>query len=86
MPKDPFADQETIEASVTVTREFAERLVAEYSGALSLPEALRDAAEDAVARREQEIVSEDIAESIREGLERAGPIAVDLSAVEQTDG
>jgi hypothetical protein len=86
MPKDPFADQENIEASVTVTREFAERLVAEYSGSLSLPEALRNAAEDAVTRREQEIVSEDITESVREGLERAGPIAVDSSAVEQTDG
>jgi len=86
MPKDPLADQETIEQSVTITRDFAERLTAEYSAALNLSEALRDAAEDAVTRREQEIVPEDITESVREGVERAGPIAVDSSAVEQTDG
>ena len=86
MPKDPFADQKTIEQSVTITQEFAERLADEYSGSLSLSEALRDAAEDAVTYRKQEIGTEDITESVREGLERAGPIAVDSSAVEQTDG
>ncbi|PSP87007.1 hypothetical protein BRC87_12290 [Halobacteriales archaeon QS_4_66_20] len=86
MPKDQLADQETIEQSVTITQEFAERLADEYSGSLSLSEALRNAAEDAVTYREQEIGTEDITESVREGLERAEPIAVDSSAVEQTDG
>ena len=86
MPKDQFADQETIQVGVTVPRGFAERLADEYSGSLSLPEALRDAAEDAVTHQEQKIVPEDITESVREGLEQAGPIAVDSSAVEQTDG
>ena len=82
----PFANQETIEASVTVTRDFAERLADEYSGSLSLSEALRDAAEDAVTYREQEIAPEDITESTREALEQATPIAVDPTAVEQPGG
>ena len=86
MPKDPFADRETIEANVTITREFAGRLVAEYSGALSVTEALRDAAEDAVTRRENNVVPEDITESVREAVEQTGPIAVESSAGEQTDG
>jgi hypothetical protein len=81
----PFADQETIEASVTVTRDFAERLAGQYSGSLSLSEALRDAAEDAVTYREQEIAPEDITESTREALEQATPITVDPTAVEQTE-
>ena len=45
---DPFASQDTVEASITVTREFAERLANEYTGSLTLTEALRDAAQDAV--------------------------------------
>jgi len=81
--QDPFANQETIEASVTVTRDFAERLADEYSGSLSLTEALRDAAEDAVAYREQEIAPEDITESTRKALEQATPIAVEPTVVEQ---
>ena len=81
----PFADQETIEASVTVTRDFAERLADQYSGSLSLSEALRDAAEDAVTYREQEIAPEDITESTREALEQSAPIAVDPTAVEQAE-
>jgi hypothetical protein len=79
---DPFAGQETIEKSVTVTRTFAERLSEQYSGALSLSEALRDAAEDAVTYREQEIAPEDITEATREALEQADPISVDATAVE----
>ena len=80
----PFADQKTIKASVTVTEDFAKRLAAEYTGSLSLSEALRDAAEDAVTYREQEIAPEDITESTREALEQTAPIAVDPTAVEQT--
>jgi hypothetical protein len=86
MPKDPFADQETIEQSVTITREFAERLADEYSGALNLSEALRNAAKDAVATRENNIVPEDITESVRKAVEQTGAIAVESSAGEQTDG
>ena len=82
---DPFADQETIETSVTVPSAFARRLADQYSGSLSLSEALRDAAEDAVTYREQGIAPEDITESTREALEQATPIAVDVEAVEQTD-
>ena len=82
---DPFTNQETIEASVTVTRDFAERLADEYSGSLSLSEALRDAAEDAVTIREQEIAPEDVTESTLEALEQASPIAVETVAVEQSD-
>jgi hypothetical protein len=81
----PFVNQETIEASVTVTRDFAERLADQYSGSLSLSEALRDAAEDAVTYREQEISPEDITKSTREALEQTAPIAVDPTAVEQTE-
>jgi len=80
---DPLADQETVEQSVTITRDFAERLTTEYSAALNLSEALRNAAEDAVAVREQEIAPEDITESTLEALEQAPPIAVDSTAVEQ---
>jgi len=83
--QNPFADQETIQANVTVTREFAERLAAEYSAALSVTEALRAAAEDAVAYREQEIAPEDITESTLEALEQAPPIAVDAAAVKQSE-
>jgi len=81
----PFTNQETIESSVTVTRDFAERLADEYSGSLSLSEALRDAAEDAVTIREQEIAPEDVTESTLEALEQASPIAVETVAVEQAD-
>jgi len=81
----PFENQETIEASVTVTQAFAERLADQYAGSLSLSEALRDAAEDAVTYREQEIAPEDITESTREALEQATPIAVDPTAVEHTE-
>jgi len=87
MPKDsdPFAEQETIEASVTVTQAFAERLADTYSGSLSLPEALRDAAEDAVTYREQEIAPENVTESTLEALEQAAPISVDSRAVNQEE-
>jgi hypothetical protein len=81
----PFENQETIEASVTVPRDFAERLADQYSGSLSLSEALRDAAEDAVSYREKEIAPEDITSSTREALEQATPIAVDPTAVEHTE-
>lgn len=81
---DPFADQETIEASVTITLNFAERLANEYSASLSLSDALRDAAEDAVTYREHEIAPEDITESTREALEQATPIAVD-TVIEQSE-
>jgi hypothetical protein len=82
---DPYANQETIETSVTVTRDFAERLADQYSASLSLPEALRDAAEDAVTYREQDIAPEDITESTREALEQATPITVDAGVVEQSE-
>jgi len=82
---DPYANQETIEASVTVTRDFAERLADQYSASLSLPEALRDAAEDAVTYREQGVAPEDITESTREALEQATPITVDAGVVEQSE-
>jgi len=81
----PFVNQETVKASVTVTQDFAERLADQYSGSLSLSEALRDAAEDAVTYREQEIAPEDITESTREALEKAAPVAVDPTAVEQAE-
>jgi hypothetical protein len=81
----PFANQETIEASVTVTQKFAERLSERYSGALSLSEALRDAAEDAVTYREKDISPEDITEATREALEQADPISVDAAAVEHEE-
>jgi len=80
----PFENQETVEASVTVPRDFAKRLADQYSGSLSLSEALRDAAEDAVTYREQEIAPEDITRSTREALEQTTPISVDPTAVEQT--
>jgi hypothetical protein len=77
---DPFTDQETITASVTVTRDFAKRLAKQYSGSLSVTEALRNAAEDAVNRREQQISPEDISESTIEALEESAPIEVDMDA------
>jgi len=79
----PFADQETIKASVTIPEEFAARLAEQYNGSLSLTEALRNAAEDAVARREQQVSPADITESTAEALEKSAPIAVDVEAVEK---
>jgi hypothetical protein len=70
---------------VTVTREFAERLAAEYSASLSLTEALRDAAEDAVTYRERSVTPEAITESTREALEQTAPIAVDAGVVEHSE-
>jgi len=83
--QNPFTDQETIKVSVTVTRDFAERLADEYTGSLSLSEEMRDAAEDAVNYREQKMTPKNVTESTLKALEQAPPIAVDTVAAEQPD-
>jgi chromosomal replication initiation ATPase DnaA len=70
--------EEAIEVHVTVPRRVAERLADHYPSALSLPEGIRMAVDDAVETREQRITREDITEATTNALEQ-GPIEVEVS-------
>lgn len=73
---------EVVEAHVTVPRELADRLFEQYPSALSLPEGIRMAVDDAVETREQGITREDITEATVNALEQ-NPIEVEVS--DETD-
>jgi len=77
-PYDREDDAEAVEAHVTVPRSLAERLADHYPSALSLPEGIRMAVDDAVETREREITSEDITEATVDALEQ-GSIEVEVS-------
>ena len=75
-------EEEAIEAHVTVPRELAERLADHYPSALSLPEGICMAVDDAVATRERKITREDITEATVNALEQ-GSIEIEVS--DETD-
>jgi len=64
-------DEETREVSVTVPMSLAEDLADHYD-ALSLPEALRQAADEAVEHRNRAVTPEDVTESILTAAEQGG--------------
>jgi len=76
---DPYdREDEDVDVHVTVPRSLAERLADHYPSALSLPEGIRMAVDDAVETREREITSEDITEATVDALEQ-GSIEVEVS-------
>lgn len=77
-PYDRGDEEEPIEVHVTLPRQLAERLADQYSSALSLPEGIHMAVDDAVEAREQEITREDITEAMIDALEQ-GDIEVKIS-------
>lgn len=74
--------EEPIEVHVTLPRRLAERLAEHYTAALSLPEGIRMAADDAVEAREQEITREDITEATIDALEQAD---IEIEVFDGTD-
>ena len=66
------------EFHVTMPEQLAERLTKQYSAALSVPEGIRMAVDDAVENREREITSEDITEATIDALE-SGSIEVEVT-------
>lgn len=64
-----MSDTKTVE--VTIDCETAERLHKEFGTSLSLAEAMRQAADEALRARERELTPEDVRKAIVEALESA---------------
>lgn len=82
MRDDTTTEEESIDVHVTMPHSLAERLAEHYPAALSLPEGIRMAVDDAVEAREQEITREDITEATIDALEQAD---IEVGAFDETD-
>lgn len=76
--RDDEETEDAVDIHVTMPYGLAERLAEHYPSALSLPEGVRMAVDDAVETREREITSEDITEATVDALEQ-GSIEVEVS-------